>query len=69
MADREAKNVALVKIAGEILARYENETGRRLEPLLGLKRVDLENLVQSYANAIMDQKYSARPGAQPTPAH
>jgi len=69
VTDREAKNIELVKIASEILARYEKETGRRLEPFLGLKRVDLENLVQGYANAIRDQKYSARPGAQPAPAH
>ncbi len=58
VADREAKNVALVKIANEILARYEKERAMGLEPFLGLKRVELEALVQGYSDKILDQKYS-----------
>jgi hypothetical protein len=33
------------------------------EPLLGLKKVELENTIQDYEDKILDQKY--RPGSEP----
>jgi len=57
--DREAKNLALYKLAGEILTRYEKfglgEALEAKEPFTGLARVKLETLVQDYKNKILDQ--------------
>jgi chromosome segregation ATPase len=57
--DREVKNLALFKLANEILDRYEKfSLGDALaakEPFTGLTRVKLENLVQDYKNKILDQ--------------
>jgi len=36
------------------------------EPLLGLKKVELENTIQDYEDKILDQKY--QPGRQAAPA-
>lgn len=59
VADREAKNLALYRLGGEILTRYErfglgDAIGAK-EPFTGLSRVKLENLVQGYKNALRDQ--------------
>lgn len=56
----EAKNVELFKIGNEILERYK-EVGfgdvlARHEPFIGLKRVELQNLVQDYRDELLDQK-------------
>jgi uncharacterized coiled-coil protein SlyX len=57
--DREVKNLALYKLANEILTRYEQfgfgEALAAKEPFTGLARVKLENLVQDYKNKILDQ--------------
>ncbi len=57
--DRETKNLALYKLANEILTRYEKfglgEALEAKEPFVGLSRVKLETLVQDYKNKILDQ--------------
>lgn len=60
IAARETQNVALYRIADEILDRYENHAlGRAIlarEPFVGTTRVSIENLVQSYKDAILAQR-------------
>lgn len=56
----ETKNVALFKVGNEILARYasmdfRDALGAR-EPFIGVKRVELQNLVQDYQDKLLDQK-------------
>jgi chromosome segregation ATPase len=57
--DREVKNLALYKLANDILTRYEKfglgEAIEAKEPFVGLSRVKLETLVQDYKNKILDQ--------------
>ncbi len=59
VADRETKNLALFKLANEILARYERfglgDALAAKEPFTGLARVKLENYVQDYQDKIADQ--------------
>lgn len=59
-SEREVQNVALVRIAQEILRRFERfGLGDALvakEPFTGLKRAELKSLVQDYADKILDQK-------------
>ena len=69
--DREAKNLALYKLANEILTRYEKfglgEALEAKEPFVGLSRVKLETLVQDYKNKILDQAItSGQPVSSPT---
>ena len=75
--DRETKNLALYKLANEILTRYENfglgEALEAKEPFVGLSRVKLENMVQDYKDKILDQAVTSgqTPPAMslpPTPA-
>lgn len=58
----ETKNVALYKVGSEILDRYAHvgfgDVIGGHEPFLGLKRVELENLVQDYQDKLLDQKAS-----------
>jgi septal ring factor EnvC (AmiA/AmiB activator) len=65
--DRETKNLALYKLASEILTRYENfGLGDALlakEPFIGVSRVKLQTLVQDYQNKLRDQVVV--PGQQP----
>ena len=65
--DRETKNLALYKLASEILTRYENfGLGDALlakEPFIGVSRVKLQNLVQDYEGKLRDQVVV--PGQQP----
>ena len=60
VADRETKNVALFKLANEILTRYERfglgDALAAKEPFTGLARVKLENYVQDYQDKIADQR-------------
>lgn len=60
VADREAKNVALYKLAHEILTRYEKfSLGEALaarEPFVGATRTKLENLVQDYQDKLGEQR-------------
>jgi seryl-tRNA synthetase len=62
------KNARLISLGEEILHLYETQDFRSLllgsyEPLLGLKRVELENLVQDYDDKLRDQDVRATPGA------
>jgi hypothetical protein len=61
-----AANTKLVSVANDILHLYQTQGFRSLllasyEPLLGLKKVELENTIQDYEDKILDQKY--RPGS------
>ncbi len=60
LADREAKNRELYKLASEILTRYEKfglgDALAAREPFTGIARVKLENLVQDYSDKIADQR-------------
>jgi peptidoglycan hydrolase CwlO-like protein len=74
--DREVKNLALYKLANEILTRYEKfglgEALEAKEPFIGVTRVKLETLVQEYKDKILDQAVTSRqplaPLPQPAPA-
>ncbi|OAM91041.1 phage major capsid protein [Termitidicoccus mucosus] len=72
VADREAKNVELVKLSREILNRLESfglgDALKAREPFIGAKRVEIQNLVQDYADRVMDNKYTAARGAESQPA-
>ncbi|XHR27960.1 MAG: phage major capsid protein [Chthoniobacteraceae bacterium] len=76
VADRERKNVALVKVGQEILNRLERfglgDAIKAKEPFIGAKRVQIQALVQDYNDKILDQKYqpgtpAAAPAASATP--
>jgi hypothetical protein len=60
VADRQAKNLALYKIASEILQRYQQFglgaaiTAR--EPFVGITRVKLQNLVQDYQDKLLNER-------------
>jgi hypothetical protein len=58
--DRQEKNLALYKIASEILQRYQNfGLGNALaarEPFVGITRVKLQNLVQDYQDKLLDER-------------
>jgi FtsZ-binding cell division protein ZapB len=67
-----AKNTRLIAVANDILHLYQTPHFRSLvsgswEPLLGYKRVELENLVQDNTDRILDQKYytGEQPAASP----
>lgn len=59
LEDAEEKNLALYKLNEEILARFEREGPwdglLRKEPFSGLKRVEIENLVQDYEDDMGEQ--------------
>ncbi|MDD5350631.1 MAG: hypothetical protein PHQ12_10515 [Chthoniobacteraceae bacterium] len=71
VADRETRNVALVKIANEILNRLEKfglgDAIKAREPFIGAKRIEIQKLVQDYTDKILDQKYQPG-GTTPTQA-
>lgn len=56
----EAKNIALYRVGSEILDAYAGvglgDVVATREPFLGLKRVELENLVQDYRDKLADAK-------------
>lgn len=60
VADRETKNLALFKLANEILKRYERfglgDALAAKEPFTGISRVKLESLVQDYQDKLVDQR-------------
>jgi chromosome segregation ATPase len=63
-----AANTRLERVANDILHLYQTQSFRSLligsyEPLLGLKKVELENTIQDYEDKLLDQKY--RPGSGP----
>ena len=57
-------NLRLFEIGNELLDRFENKgvwaSLREAEPFTGLKRVELENIVQDYRFAIDDQRVEAK---------
>jgi hypothetical protein len=62
-------NTKLAGVANDILHLYQTQGFRSLllssyEPLLGLKKVELENAIQDYEDKILNQKY--RPGRETT---
>ena len=60
VADREAKNRELYRLANEILTRYEKfglgDALAAREPFTGITRTKLENLVQDYSDKIADAR-------------
>ena len=69
--DDERRNLALFKLANEILTRYEDfSLGNALaakEPFTGLTRTKLENLVQGYQDKIVAQRVGVNAPAAPAP--
>jgi chromosome segregation ATPase len=68
-------NTRLIGVANDILHLYRTQDFRSLligsyEPLLGLKKVELENVVQDYEDKIADGRYygNETPAAQSQPA-
>jgi chromosome segregation ATPase len=67
-------NRRLFEIGNELLDRFEKKgvwaSLREAEPFTGLKRVELENIVQDYRFAIDDQRVAAKaaPGMDATAA-
>ena len=61
-------NTKLIGVANNILHMYESRSFRSLllashEPLLGLKKVELQNTIQDYEDKLLDRKYI--PGQPP----
>lgn len=61
-------NTKLIDVANDILHLYQTQSFRSLllssyEPLLGFKKVELENTIQDYEDKILDRKYV--PGREP----
>jgi chromosome segregation ATPase len=60
VTDRQAKNLALYKIANEILQRYQKfglgDALTAREPFVGITRVKLQNLVQDYQDKIQNER-------------
>jgi len=60
-----AKNTQLMKVGRELLHRYEGVYFGDLlavrEPLIGARRVQIQNLLQDYNDKILDQKASSDP--------
>jgi hypothetical protein len=60
VADRQAKNLALYKLANEILQRYEKfglgDALSAREPFTGITRVKLQNLVQDYQDKLLNER-------------
>lgn len=57
----QAQNQALFAVSNEILDRYRNvgvtDVLAAHEPFLGLKRVELENLMQDYDDRVLDSRF------------
>lgn len=66
----QTQNQALFQVGNEILDRYRDvgvtDVIATREPFLGLKRVELENLVQDYDDRLLDNRFDA--GATPPAA-
>jgi hypothetical protein len=59
----QTQNQALFRVGNEILDRYRDvgvtDVIATREPFLGLKRVELENLVQDYDDRLLDNRFDA----------
>lgn len=68
VAEQRTKNVALHKLAVEILDRYEKfglgDAIKAREPFTGITRARLETLVQDYQDKIDDQRIKPEPSKQ-----
>jgi hypothetical protein len=68
-----AANTKIAAVANDILHLYKSQSFRSLllssyEPLLGLKKVELENTIQDYEDKIAGGRYyPAQPAATPEP--
>lgn len=63
-------NLRLFEIGNELLDRYEHKgvwSALKAEPFTGLKRVELENIVQDYRFALEDQRVDAHGAAPAAP--
>lgn len=64
VADREAKNVRLMKVSQEVLRRFEDfglgDAIANREPFIGAKRAEIQTLVQDYRDRMEENK--VRPG-------
>jgi hypothetical protein len=63
-----AANAKLIGVANDILHLYRSQSFRSLllgsyEPVLGLKKVELENTIQDYEDKISDRKFRGVRGA------
>lgn len=65
-----AKHAEVVTLAKEILAAYDHVTGagmlQRREPFTGLKRVQVQKLVQGFGDRLYDSRLDAQPKAPST---
>ncbi len=54
------RNIELVKVGRELLNRYDDLTIGDIivarEPLIGLRRVEIQNLLQDYRDKVLDQR-------------
>lgn len=71
LADAERKNLELYRINREVVAEFDKEGPwdglLRKDPFTGLKRVEIENLVQEYENRMLDQVRDGNLGAATQP--
>jgi hypothetical protein len=76
LAECETKNITLVKIGRDVLAAYAKvgvmDALKRGEPMIGLKRVKMEQIAQDYADKVYEAKFDPRavkrPAAPANPA-
>jgi chromosome segregation ATPase len=64
----QTKNEKLTVVANDVLDLYAQSDFRTtlfgsFEPILGLKRVELETIVQDYQDRILDEEFTVPPGA------
>lgn len=66
IASCESKNLKLYKTGRDLMTRFEqkscNEIMAQKEPLFGLKRVEIENLLEEYRDKLDEQKLIKPPG-------
>lgn len=65
----EAKNAQLAGVASELMQRYQNKgvwsVLSQAEPVLQLKAVDLENLLEQYRDRVAEASLATTPGKAP----
>jgi len=66
IASCETKNLKLYQTGRDLMTRFEqkscNEIMAQKEPLFGLKRVEIENLLEEYRDKLDEQKLIKPPG-------
>jgi len=67
IASCESKNLKLYQTGRDLMTRFEqktcNEVMAQKEPLFGLKRVEIENLLEEYRDKLDEQKLIKAPGS------